>query len=804
MSVSLDLNFLPMVRQNGQDQPEWPGLYVATPPRGAARGRDADLLAVYLTVVGTAPLPADQLKQLLPRLAQVYYRTHGTVTAALKAVVDELNQYLLERNLRASNTGRQGVGLLTQAVLRGDMLFLAHSGPVQTYLIKPEATTVMVDEVGGGRGLGVSRTAAVRFFHTELQPGDHMLFSHRPAVDWNVDTVRCQPNQGIDGLRRGLLGRAGPDLSAVLVQVLGGSGKLRLLRLKAPPPDMAHPTAPAGPLPTAGNAASSETPQPPLAGEMDLPNGWSTLPEAAATASAPAEAQPPPASASLQDLNLEPSAEDAVAGAATTAGVADVANAAGVLPGPVLAAAAPMQAPAAPVRASAVPARALRVPPRPKQDPRQALRPILRGLEFVSQVIGRAMGNFLGALSTVMKRILPDETLLNISPTMMIFLAVLVPVAISILGGLMYLQRGQTMQHEDYVQKARVAIERAEAAESPDEQRANWRLALQMLDDAEFYKTSTQSQALRKLAQGTLDGLDGAERLAFQPALLPGLGETIQITRMAAQAGELYMLDAPSGMILRAIWVGGAFELDRSFTCGPVSDPVPVGPLIDLVALPRGNDQGAAIAAMDANGSLLYCIPGEMPEVVQLAPPPMNFQTPKSLALSAGDLYVLDPGNNGVWIYRNMDFSQQPHLFFENQVPYMQDVVDLAVNNDDLYLLHSDGRQTMCYLSSYEASPTRCDDPANYIDARPGRESGPIIPDSLFDQIYFAPPPDPSLYLLDPANQAVFHFSLRLNFQRQYRSSTALPAGPVSAFTFSPDRLLFLAIKNQVFFAALP
>jgi hypothetical protein len=442
--------------------------------------------------------------------------------------------------------------------------------------------------------------------------------------------------------------------------------------------------------------------------------------------------------------------------------------------------------------------------PKPKPTPRPLLKPLLRGVSAVFQAMGRAFGKFFGALGFMFKSLLPDETLLNLSPATMIFLAVLVPVMISILGGMMYLQRGQAMQHESYLQKARIAIERAQASQAPDEQRANWRLALEMLDEAEFYQTTTQSQALRQQSQGVLDGMDGVERLAFQPALLTALGDTVHIIRMVAQPGELYLLDGPSGIVLRALSVGGIYELDRSFICGPAMDPEPIGPLIDLVALPRGNDLEAAVVAMDANGSLLYCIPGDQPEVVQIAPPPMNFSTPKNLAVSGSDLFVLDPGNNGVWIYRNMDFVSQPRLFFGDQVPLLQDVVDMVVNDDDLYLLHSDGRQTLCYYSSMLGAPTRCEDPMIYNDGRLGRSGGPIIPDSLFDQILFAPPPDPSLYLLDPANQAVFHFSLRLNFQRQYRSSTELPEGTVSAFTLSSDRWLFLAVKNEVYFAALP
>ena len=72
-------------------------------------------------------------------------------------------------------------------------------------------------------------------------------------------------------------------------------------------------------------------------------------------------------------------------------------------------------------------------------------------------------------------------------------------------------------------------------------------------------------------------------------------------------------------------------------------------------------------------------------------------------------------------------------------------------------------------------------------------------------------PPDPSLYLLDPSSQAIYHFSLRLNYQRQLRPDTDLlleastPEKPATAFTISPDnRITFMALGNQVLYAGMP
>jgi len=131
MPVSLDLNLLPIIRRENQDQTDFPGLYAVTPPRRTTRGRNQDNLILYLTLVGNIQAPPEYQLELLTKLAQKYYKTAGTVTSALRSLAETLNQILLERNLRSP--GAQLTGYLTQIVLRGDVATLAHSGPCYAF-----------------------------------------------------------------------------------------------------------------------------------------------------------------------------------------------------------------------------------------------------------------------------------------------------------------------------------------------------------------------------------------------------------------------------------------------------------------------------------------------------------------------------------------------------------------------------------------------------------------------------------------------------------------------------------------------
>src|SRR4030067_1062529 len=121
MTTTFDLNLLPIARYAGRDYPELLGLLSSEPGRRTARGRNLDRLILYFISEGNASLPPDKRDQVLAELAKLYYQTPGSVTAALRKTVDELNRLILERNLNLGPS-RQGVGHLVQIVLREDRL----------------------------------------------------------------------------------------------------------------------------------------------------------------------------------------------------------------------------------------------------------------------------------------------------------------------------------------------------------------------------------------------------------------------------------------------------------------------------------------------------------------------------------------------------------------------------------------------------------------------------------------------------------------------------------------------------------
>ena len=744
MASPNDLLILPLVRAGGQEQTNVPGLYVPSRPRKTARFRSRDKLVLHLVLDGNSPIPPDKIEQILTNLAKTFYNTAGTVTTAQRAVAESINQYLLDRNLRNSSTGRQAVGYLTQIVLRGTRLAIAQSGLSHAFLLTNEEVEHIHDLHLAGNGLGLSRTAHIRYSQLDLQPNDAILIAIQPPAAWTIESLSAFKGQGPESMRRKLLSLAGTELSAFLLHAQPGSGELRVLRPVSQP---------------------RPVPVPPVA-----------QPEREAELSEPSQREEPE-----QEIAPEPVQP-------TPAAVSVAAAQEAVFSQPAQAVPDDQGAPAA--------------QPVPPEPPQAKAAPVGNVLRSISNSFLKAIAN-LGAF---IKQILPDSDIFTLPPATMAFTAIVVPLVIVAIAAVVYFQRGRAAQYDTHFTLAQTAAEEAELKTEPQEQRLGWEATLAHLDNAEFYQTTDDSKEMRKYAQDILDDLDAVERLIFRSAIVDQLDETANITRMVALEDELYLLNASDGVVERAIITNDGYQIDTTFQCGPGPyGGYIVGSIVDIAPVPRGDDTEATIFGIDANGNLLRCIPGATPLASPMEPPDIHWGTPRGMTVYGNDFYVLDPITNAVWIYRGMDIDQPPRLFFDQEIPPMQDVIDLEINQNDLYLLHEDGHLTTCVFSALAGSPTRCKDPEIYTDPRQGRQNGPLIEGAFFSQINFSPPPEPTIYMLDPISQAIYRFSVRLTLDRQFRSQESLSEDPATAFTIDRNNhAIFLAFGNQVYYAPLP
>jgi hypothetical protein len=626
------------------------------------------------------------------------------------------------------------------------------------------------------------------FSQISLKPNDRVILCSKVPFAWESALKDPRP-ASLDSTRRRLMTLIGEDVNAVLMVATEGTGILTVLRAVTEEKPASAPAAPQPapptttlPVPEINKPAVQKPEAIPEAGLPDFsgPSAYGIPPESKVEL-------PPAEEPALPPLSLDPLQQEKSAETSTL------------------------------INEAAVPKRERSRRREPSPRMRQAAKIIANGLQSIRRGntwVSERLQNFL-------PRLLPgspshagaespsgagQNSGLFGSPVML-FIALLVPLLVVTIASMVYFRYGRSVEYEEYLVQARDA--RAQAVNETDAaaQREAWQHELFYIDKAEASNVTNDTRSLRQEAQSGLDKLQGITRLQFQPVLSSGVG--VQIGGLAASENDLYLLDSQRGEIQHIALTTNGFQRDSAFDCSPGSyGGYTVGPLVDVRALLNVNTFNATVIGVDAAGTLLYCSPGQVSQAIPLPPPDTNWGRVKAIALDSGNLYVLDAQSRAVWVYIGKDgsFLDRPYFFFGGQIPELADAIDLAVNNDDLYILHSDGHLSTCSYSRITSVPTRCVDPASLVNPLPAYRDTDLFAAAHITQMMFTPPPDSALLLLDSDSQGVFRFTPRtLELQNQLRPlagrDNPLPQGAVSAMTVSPNHILYFAVQDKLYFA---
>ncbi len=799
--MTIDLTLSPIYRIGGQEINSLPGLVALAPPQTPARGRERDRLIAYLLLTGNSTFSTGEYMQVALDAANAFYKTPGALTTALKAAAEKVNTVLLERNMNTSKNGQFAVGWLTLAAVRESQCTLALSGPMHVHWFGHKEMRHIHEPAVSGKGLGTNQTTNIHYSQTSLNAGDRLLFYGRAPNTWK-DILEDPTPGSLDAMRRRLVANSNADLNAALIQATEGAGALNLLgttkpeagkkeEVTAPPPPPqltqtpeTESTPESAPLPAHVVQPSAYAIPPQVEEQAPRPNPLASLPRSTTPRDFPASI-PRLQPGQTPSAPVEPVPSEAETGVETSA------------PETVV---EPIKQPHPRPRRRNV--------ARPEWT-RQAAKALAGGI----QLTRRVSGNIGERFKVFLPRLLPNaETsdTVTLSTATMFFVAILIPLMVVTILSVAYLRYGRSQQYETYLAQAREMQEQALGLTDPIEQRRAWETVLLSVDVAESHSKTSETMAIRRQAEAGLDQLLGITRMQFNPAFSSNLG--IEISRMAASETDLFLLDAKTGEVLRAQPSpnGRGFQIDTTFICKPGGyGNYRVGALVDILTMPTLNSINATLLGIDAAGNLLYCAPGQVALAIPLPLPDTNWGRVTAFTLNNGNLYVLDAPARAVWVYNGKDgtFNDRPYFFFGGQTPEKQDVIDLIVSGDDLYMLHGDGHLSTCSYSRIETKPTRCQDPAPLVNPFPAYQNENLFASAHFTQMLFAAQPDQSVLLLDADSQSVLRFAPRtLELQNQFRPTTGdanpVAPGPVGAVTVNPNHVLYLAVGGQVYFAA--
>lgn len=800
--MPLDIHLTPLYRINGRDDWAMPGVLGLTPPKNAARGREQDRLVVYSVLAGNSTFTTSEYMQVAESAGRVFYETPRALTSALRAATDHVNKTLLERNMSTSSQGKYVLGWLLLAAFREGQCTFSLSGPMHAYWFGARESRHFFEPAISGKGLGSSQSIHIHYAQTSIEAGDLLLFCGRVPTAWVAPLDDAKPSS-LEVMRRRLAALTSEDLNAVLMQATNGTGLIHFVtgpssappreeeKDEVPPPDLSPS------LPAAKEAESAP-------GHVLQPSAYAIPPEQKEAppqsqtldplANLPHQSTPREFPASIPRAKPKPVEDEPPQELEPEEEIDDIAES--------MAEQVEAQEPE-PVQEE-VP----QTPREPSMQARQAAKAAVTGMQSIrrwSETLGERLRNFL-------PRLLPNpevtaETTVP-STNLMAVMAILIPLIVVTLASVMYLRFGRSEQYDAYLRQAQQIRQQAAALSDPVEQKKAWENVLLNVARAEEHRQTTDTAALKNEAERNLDVLLGITRMQFNPAFSNRLN--IDISRIVASERDIYMLNAENGEVLRAVPAAGGrgFQRDDTFICKQgVYGNTTVGALVDILALPSVNVINATLLGIDANGTLLYCAPGQTAQAMRLPPPDTNWGRVTGFAMDGGTLYVLDAQSRAAWVYNGRDgtYTESPYFFFGQQTP-TQDVIDFIISGDEMYMLHADGRLSSCSYSRITASSSNCQDPLQMENPFQAYQDTDLFGAANFTQILFAAPPDPSILLLDATGQSVMRFSPRLlELQTQFRPTTGennpIPAGAIGAVAVSPDHVLYLAVNGQVYFA---
>jgi hypothetical protein len=692
-------------------------------PRHAARGRSGDMLFVLVELRGPEPLPYEAV---IDRIEATYWRTPGSVTAALRAALVVTNDWLMDQNLQAQVADRIHAGVSCAALRQREAeVFIAQAGPAAAYVAHHGQVERFPAREVAAQAMGTSRSLDVRFSRAALNPGDAILLCDAATAERAPDDAMAGAivYTGVQTALQNLQALAGSnDLIALMIEG-AAEAQARAAVMDAPqaPPAVTRPSIG---LPLWRKRAQ-EPPPAPLPAPIPVeptPIQDVGAQEAVELPSVPASA-PPLQVRPVKRLTAEEIAEADKARweqrmEERAASMGRRPREAAVMPPPL--SPAPTQAkPSAPAMQTPSVEPVHSPPVQPPVEPDVDAEPVetipwaQRAGEWVGRlhlrergraIAGSVVAGFIVALrglATLLQRTLPEDVVTGPRGkgvnTALVTIAVLIPAAVGLLVAASYTQYAALEQYKSRLDSARAQAAQAVAFKDPIQQRTLWVSALGQADAAlELVPDSADARRVRDEAQRAIDQLDNVVRVA--PSLVWNFRSSGP-HRLAAHGVNVFVLDRGAGRV---------FQLTLNEAGDGVADPKTTEPptraykgqnvserqageLIDLVWMPLGGARTrASLLILDGGGLLDYDMAWNLRAVaLGQGPAPLGA---RAIAAFGGNLYVLDTIGGQLWRYRPQaeGYGTPQEPYFEKPVSELNSVVDVAIDGN-VYLLQADG-----------------------------------------------------------------------------------------------------------------
>lgn len=809
--MKYDLNLYSLTYQAGQLQDHVPGFFVWSAPKRAARGRQDDSLILQITMPSGKSFSDEEKNNLLEKITNDFFKSSGSVTTALRMVIDTINLTLLDRNLKMAENSERASADLLLGVIHTDMLFVAQCGVAHGYLINQKGLVHFHDQEVGERGLGLSRMPKIKFFQESIEDDTFFVVSPNPPEAWKSENLVRGGKPNFEQLWRRLHHQMPKDQVAGLIHIKAGSGIVKHIYKN-------NKNEPIQDLKASTNA------QPENEGKdmvVEVTNeGMSTI----STDDQPLFIKGDEEEvAKINQIDLGETEQEIVYLQVEEEDILQTEQDIDEKPFDIDAESnLPITS-----RGSLKEFEGEKIV---NEEDKQLTEDdqkenISMHREFSLNKLSKQtliwLSKALNWTNSTSRKFrskekfndndFTDQKSGHLSRGLMLLIAIIIPIMVVALAASVYLARGQNKEFQLYLELGQAAAYNAELFSNSVDKRNAWNDAQKYANLALSYKYSDEADALLKQTQSALDDLDGAVRLIYETAFMIDDLASLNISRIIPYAADLYLLDSYAGQVIQLTLGKHGYEISPNFVCtAGTYNGIKVSRLVEVLSVPQTNSFKATIAALDSNGNIIYCANGKEPVAATLVEPETGWGTIKAAAYNPyyDNLLILDPEKNEIWIYRGITSSlgTSPAPYYDEFPRDLSTAIDFDTNVDELYVLYTDGHMSRCISSNMSGIDTKCTDPLVYKDAR-NNGDGLNFSGRIFTQLSYSGPLDPSIFLLSPDDTAIYQFSLLMNLNRIYRSDydqQGIYGKAPTAFAISSNRNAFLAFENRLFYAVFP
>lgn len=817
-----DLFIYPFGFKNNEEYSNLIGYFAGNVHRKATRTRVEDIIVIRFTPFRKLNVEDEkQINQIVAKTGDQFYKTKGPITTAAKLAGEFFNNLLNQINIK-NNSQSPILGSFHLLVLNKDDLYLVHAGGSTSFHLSRTKIEKFEDRTYGIEGVGVGKTIKLRFFHTKINESDRIILTTKSPKTWTKESLFDYQRLSISHLRRSLRQLSQDDFEAVIIQFRSGNGSVHQLKLDSAEfsssdiEDMNSSFQDNQPVDGATISISEDyedTQEKSLLLNEIFEEKMDGKPQDVTTVEQPdfmtGEVSDKSESNQISDqIQLDIFHNEEANPPKKVEEIPHTQSKDGIyLSGNTWDSAINIQEQEQKKKTNKNESKAFAIF-------LLSIRKYFHNLDEKYKKITNYLKKGLHNVVKSSSRSNLEKDPNSLSSSSMLMIAILVAVFVSALGITVYFQNGIGSQQTELIANANLLI--SDALDEPDvnNQILMYQEALRLVTESESYGKSESTNEIKRFIQIQLDELQGVTRIDIQPTIFGGLDKRIQISRMGIIAnGDVYALDSGTGRVIRMIATRPDYMIDNSFLCGPGKyGDVIVDPLIDIEPVNYANKINTSLMGIDGRGNLLMCIPGSDPIAIELKRSDLNWGEITALAFNGYSLYVLDSGSKNRDIYRypsnDYAFDQVPESIFSSNIPEnLAGSLDISVNQEELFLVHSNGQLTRCNLNQLT-----CENDTGYglILGGKTRESYSVLPGSEISQVYVTLPPDPSIYFMDEKNQAIYHFSMALNLQQQISPNLSSHANnldessKLTAFTVNPNGIIHFAYGNLIYFGYLP